>query len=86
MKKYLFLSIVAVIFSACGGSVDNNIKDSASNLGTNERMLTGVTYKINSGDEIEKLSKNPQIEINSNLKTGETTAKLISGEAAIIRH
>jgi uncharacterized lipoprotein YehR (DUF1307 family) len=65
---------------------NSNSNDYTNNLNTKEKMLKGFTYNIYSGDEIEKISSNPQIEIISNLETKETTAKLISGEAAIIRH
>ena len=88
MNKYIKLTCIALtamLFTACGGSSTTDSK-SNNNYGTNERMVKNKEYTVNKGDEIEKISSNPTIEIISNLETGITTAKLISGEAAIIKH
>jgi len=37
------------------------------------------------GDEIEKISENPELKIDANLNSGKTTVTLINGEAAIIK-
>ena len=91
MKNIIKVSttlLIAMLFTACGGSnsTPSSAADSSDQYGTNERMLIGKTYTINNNDEIEKISDNPQIEIVNDLKSGITTAKLISGEASIIRH
>jgi ABC-type Fe3+-hydroxamate transport system substrate-binding protein len=91
MKTIIKISatlLTAILFTACGGSsssAPSTASNSATDYGTNERMITGKTYTINSGDEIEKISNNPEIEIVNDLNNSITTAKLISGEAAIIR-
>jgi len=82
MKRKLIVSAIltAVLqFSGCDSS------DSASVYGTNERMVTNVPYVVNSGDEIENISVNPEIKMESDLTSNKTTITLISGEASIIR-
>jgi len=83
--KITAIAIVSIFFTACGDDSSTSVVDN-NDYGTNERMITDKTYTINSGDEIEKISEDPTIEVVTNLETGVTTAKLISGEAAIIRH
>ena len=83
--KIATLVVVSVFFTACGSSSTTTAANQGD-YGTNERMITNKAYKINSGDEIEKISDNPTIEVVTDLETGITTAKLISGEAAIIKH
>ena len=88
MKTVLKVSAIVLIsmfLNACGGG-GGSTSGNNDNQGTNERMERGKVYKINKGDEIEKLSDDPKIEVTSNLKTGETEVKLISGEAALIRY
>jgi len=85
--KITLSSLVALVFTACGSNTTSNTPSTdKGDLGTNERMIKNKTYTVNSGDEIEKISDNPQLEITSNLETGKTEVKLISGEAAIIKH
>jgi len=84
--KIATLAVVSVFFTACGSSSSTTTATSQGDYGTNERMITNKDYKINSGDEIEKISDDPTIEVVTDLETGITTAKLISGEAAIIKH
>jgi len=83
--KVTALAILALFFTACGGSTESTNIDK-TNYGTNERMVPNEEYIVNSGDKIEKLSENPVIETTSDLSTGKTIAKLISGEASIIRY
>ena len=79
-------ALLAVSFSGCGGSsTDTNIRDTASNLGSNIRMERNKPYSIEKGDQIEKISENPKLKIDSNLDTGKSTVTLLSGSAAIIR-
>jgi hypothetical protein len=89
MKTVLKISAIAIIsmfLNACGGGGSNNNNIDKSNYGTNERMVKDKVYTVNKGDEIEKLSDNPQLEIKSDLKTGKTEVKLLSGEASLIRY
>jgi len=79
--------IVSIVFSACGGSDSTSVSIvNNSTYGTNERMILNKSYTIDKGDEIEKLSDNTKLELSSNLETGKTEVKLISGEASIIRY
>ena len=83
--KIAAIMIVSIFFTACGDS-SSTTPTGGSDYGTNERMVTNKTYTINSGDEIEKISDDPTIEVVTDLETGVTTAKLVSGEAAIIKY
>jgi len=83
--KFVKLFIVALSLAFVGCQSDSTVSDK-NDYGTNIRMAKGVTYKIEKGDEIEKISDNPEIKIESNLDTGETNATLLSGEASIIRY
>ena len=88
LKVSLLFIGVTLIFNACGSSSlkgdysENIVKE----YGQNERMIKNKEYIINKNDEIEKISPAPKIEIKNDLEKNITTAKLISGEAAIIRH
>jgi len=85
--KLLIMSLFSIIlFSGCGNSNTSTHSDNIKSYGTNTRMKQYKEYQINKGDEIEKLSADTKIEINSDLKSGKTTAKLISGDASIIRY
>ncbi len=89
MKRVLIGILVlvsSVFFTACGGGDSSVVSQSVQNVGTNERMIVGKEYQIHKGDEIEKLSVNPKIEIVTDLNSSTTTAKLLSGQAAIIRY
>ncbi len=78
--------LVTIIFTGCGGtSTNSEISNTSNNLGTNIRMERDKQYTIEKGDQIEKLSENPKLKIDSNLDTGVTTVTLLSGSAAIIR-
>ena len=46
-------------------------------------MKVGKSYSMKAGESIEKVSNSPKIELNTNTKTGETTATLLEGEAKI---
>lgn len=82
----LISALLAVSFSGCGSSsTDANIRDTASNLGSNIRMERNKPYSVEKGDQIEKISENPKLKIDSNLDTGKSTITLLSGSAAIIR-
>ncbi len=82
----LLSALLALSFSGCQGvSTDTNIDSSASNLGSNIRMERNKPYSIEKGDQIEKISENPKLKIDSDLVTGKTTVTLISGSAAIIK-
>ncbi len=89
MKNITKLTLIfasLILFSGCGDG-SSTIKNSIdNNYGTNQRMIVGEEYIVNRGDEIEKLSSNPKIKIVTNLEKNITTATLISGEAAIIKH
>ena len=84
MKLLKFLTAVytLLLLSGCGGSSSTKLK---SDLGSNIRMAKGVPYEVNKGDQIEKISDNPNLKIESNLDSGKTVVTLISGEAAIIK-
>ncbi len=84
MKK---LYIVTVIVLALAGCEDNSssVVVNRGDFNKNIRMEQGKAYKIQKGDQIEKISENPQIKIDSNLTSGESSVTLLSGEASIIR-
>ena len=82
----LISALVALSLSGCGGSSDNStVSADNSNVGSNIRMERNVQYVVKKGDEIEKISENPKLKINSNLLTGKSVVTLLSGSAAIIR-
>ena len=82
----IITALLAVGFSGCGStSTDANMLDSTSNLGSNIRMERNKPYVVEKGDQIEKISENPKLKIDSNLDTGKSTITLLSGSAAIIR-
>ena len=82
----IITALLAVGFSGCvSTSTDANMLDSTSNLGSNIRMERNKPYVVEKGDQIEKISENPKLKIDSNLDTGKSTITLLSGSAAIIR-
>ena len=86
MKKIVLIlssTLSLFLFTACGSSTPEQYTNQ-ENLGTNIRMQRGVPYEVKKGDEIEKLSSNPKLKIDTNLSSGKTTVTLIDGEAAII--
>ncbi len=79
-------ALLALSFSGCGGSsTGSNISNSASDLGNNIRMERNKPYTVEKGDQIEKISDNPKLKIDSNLTSGKSIVTLLSGSAAIIR-
>ena len=86
MKKisiYLLSLISVFMINGCGGS--NSPFDSSSNVGHNIRMEKNRAYDVQQGDSVEKISENPELQVDANLSSGKTTVTLISGEAAIIK-
>jgi len=89
--KVALTLMIASLFSACGGGSSTTPSQESINSTTDivtqksERMVVGKEYQIYKGDEIEKVSSEPQIEIVTDLEKNSTTATLLSGEANIIR-
>ena len=83
MKKLYITAAALLVLSGCGD--DSNVVVDRGDVAKNIRMEQGKAYRIQKGDQIEKISKNPQLKIDSNLTSGESSITLISGEAAIIR-
>jgi len=82
----LIATLLAIGFSGCGStSTDANIRNNSSDLGSNTRMERDKPYTVEKGDQIEKISENPKLKIESNLDNGKSTVTLLSGSAAIIR-
>lgn len=82
----LLSALLALSLSGCGTSSDNStVSADSSDVGSNIRMERNVPYVAQKGDEIEKISENPKLKIDSNLATGKSVITLISGSAAIIR-
>jgi hypothetical protein len=74
------------LFALVGSNDTSTKRDASANLvPTNVRMQRDIPYTINKGDEIEKLSANPKIKLESDLNSGKTIVTLLSGEAAIIK-
>ena len=84
LLKYLVVIYILFLINGCNND-DKNKNKLKPNLGQNIRMEKGVPYEVNKGDQIEKISDNPNLKIESNLETGKTVVMLISGEAAIIK-
>lgn len=87
MKIIQFLTVTCIAslyITGCGGdssTTQNTTKESS----TNTRMQRDLPYEVNKGDQIEKISQNPELKIESNLQSGKTTVTLINGEAALIK-
>ena len=97
---YLSFATISLLFTACGEvGVNGNQK---AVLGVNENNESGSistsrdtsaelmklekTYNIEKGESIKPLSENPKIVIETNIKTGKTTATLLLGEAEILKN
>ena len=85
-KINIILSILAVItFSGCGGSTNSSTTaTNNSDVGKNTRMEINTPYIVQKGDEIEKLSDNTELKIDSNLVSGKSVVTLLRGSASII--
>ncbi len=87
MKIIQFLtvtSIASLYLTGCGGD-NSTTQYTAKENGTNTRMQRDLPYEVNKGDQIEKISQNPELKIESNLQSGKTTVTLLNGEAALIK-
>lgn len=83
MKKLYLIVIAFIVLIGCEN--DARFMHDRDKIGKNIRMEQGKVYKIQKGDQIEKISENPQLKIDSNLTSGESSVTLLSGEASIIR-
>ena len=84
MKKPYIITVIVLALAGCGDD-SSSAAVNRDDLNKNIRMEQGKAYKVQKGDQIEKISKNPQIKIDSNLTSGESIVTLLSGEASIIR-
>jgi len=87
-KNLLYLSILSstLFFTACGGS-DDQTKENKAVLGisqTSTLMQKNLLYSMNKGETIVPISQEPRVTIETNIQTGQTTAKLLSGQAKIL--
>ena len=73
------------MLSGCGDDSKSAVVVDGSEVSKNIRMERGKAYQIQKGDQIEKISENPELKIDSNLTSGKSTVTLLKGEAAIIR-
>ena len=90
MRLYLIgvLALSMLTLSGCGDSTTSGasrVHQGTSDAGENIRMEQGRAYIIQKGDKIEKISQNPELKIEANLKTGKSIVTLISGTASIVR-
>jgi hypothetical protein len=89
MKKnllYLTLLSSTLLFTACGTS-ESQIKENKAVLGVSQNstiMKENLPYSMHKGDSIVPLSTEPRITVETNIQTGQTTAKLLSGQAKIL--
>jgi len=81
-NKYtlILVAVTTLIFTACGGGTDST----SSSVGSTS-MKRGTAYKVNAGDSIVKSSDPTVVVIETDIKTGVTTATLQSGSATIER-
>ena len=84
-KTNIFLVSLISIFTFTGCGDNKSPFDYSSNLGRNIRMEKNKPYEVKKGDQIEKISENPELRIEANLTSGMTTVTLINGEASIIK-
>lgn len=68
--------------AGCGGESTNG---DVSAVSKQIVMVQNKSYQINDGDSIKKVSKSPEVEINSDFDLGTTTAILLSGEAILLK-
>ena len=73
------------MLSGCGDDSKRAVATDGGKVSKNIRMELGKAYQIQKGDQIEKISENPELKIDSNLTSGKSTVTLLKGEAAIIR-
>ena len=86
ISKYLITAVSIFTLAGCGGGSNfSPVSEGSDSAGHNIRMEKNVAYDIQKGDEIEKISENPELKVDANLSSGKTTVTLISGEAAIIK-
>lgn len=87
MKKVLtvFMALGLMFgFSGCGGS--STVVDGAKdNSEINTAMVRGKSYIVKNGDEIEKISDDTKLKMESDFNKGITRVTLLSGEAKIIK-
>lgn len=84
MKKPYIITVIVLALAGCEDD-SSSVAVNRGDLNKNIRMEQGKAYKVQKGDQIEKISENPQIKIDSNLTSGESIVTLLSGEASIIR-
>ncbi|WP_353661647.1 hypothetical protein [Hydrogenimonas sp. SS33] len=77
-----FTLLLFLAFSGCGGGGGGNDTASVAQ-GSGTTMTAGRSYALKEGDRIVKRSPDAQVLLETDLNTGETTATLISGSAAI---
>lgn len=87
--KLIYLTIISSSFllTACGGDADNKATENRAVLGASQSstiMKEHLRYSMSRDETIVPISKEPQITIEMNIQTGQTTAELLSGQAKII--
>jgi len=85
VKRFYLIAAILLMLAGCSDDSKRAVAVDGGKMSKNIRMERGKTYQIQKGDQIEKISENPELKIDSNLTSGKSMVTLLKGEAAIIR-
>jgi len=89
MKKTLLSTLLfaSLLLTACGESdktTENKAVLGVSETPSDIMMQKNQPYTIHKGETITPISDAPKISMTTDMETGQTVAKLLSGEAKIV--
>jgi hypothetical protein len=88
-KSLIYLAILSntLLLTACGGGSETQPTENRAVLGVSQNstiMKENLLYSMKKGETIVPITSEPKVAIETNLVTGQTTAKLLSGSAKIV--